>query len=313
MRSFSWAVLLVFSFSTVALAQDDDELAPLSKPAAKPKPAARPKPKPKPAPVKPTQVDDDDLAPLVASKGDVVIKLPQALSNATVWVDGKSVGTFPVPPQSLAAGEHTVMVKRPGYADFVKKITVAGGKTVELEARLTAVSAFVSVTSDVAGAQVFVNGRLAGVAPITEYEVTAGPAEIVVRKEGFSEDKQKLTLVAGKEYPVTVKFKPGTTSTVAAVSDRPVEPALTPTEPTTSVTMPVVETPLYQRWYFWAGIAVVAVATAVTVILLTRDTTPMMVQRTSEEVCPPNGCDLWLRTGAVQSALSMASAGLLRW
>ncbi|MDX2013954.1 MAG: PEGA domain-containing protein [Myxococcaceae bacterium] len=313
MRSFAWAVLVVFSCSTVAFAQDDDELAPLTKTPAKPKPAAKPKPKPKPAPVKPTQVDDDDLAPLVAAKGDVTIKLPQGLSNATVSIDGKDVGTFPVPPQSLAVGEHTVKVKRLGYADFVKKISVAAGKAVDVEARLTAVTAVLSVTSDVAGAQVFLNGRLVGPAPITNLEVAAIPTEIAVRKEGFLDDTQKLNLVAGKDYPVVVKFKPGATSTVAAVTDRPVDPVLTPTEPTTGVTAPIVETPLYARWYFWAGIAVVAVATAVTVFLLTRDMTPMLIQQTPTGVCGTDGCDLWLRTGAVQSALSMASAGVLRW
>jgi hypothetical protein len=310
MRAFAWAVFAVFTVSTVALAQDDDDLAPISKTPAKPKPAAKPKPKPKPPVVKPPPVDDDDLAPLAASKGDVSIKLPQGLANAMVSIDGKDVGTAPLPPQTLTVGEHTIKVKRLGYADFVKKVTVVGGKSVDLEARLTPVTAVLSVTSDVADAQVFINGRLVGTAPITDLELPAGPVEVSVRKEGFVPDKQKLTLVAGKDYPVVVKFNAGATTTLAA-SDRPVDPVLTPTDPTTSVTTSTVETPLYQRWYFWAGIAAVAVVTTVVLLLVLPQREPMKIRATEARVCGMT-CDLWLGMDAVQSALS-SSAGLWSW
>jgi hypothetical protein len=310
MRVLPWLVLIAVTTTSLAYAQDDDDLAPISKTPAKPKPVAKPKPKPKPAPAKPAPVDDDDLAPIAASKGDVVVKLPQGLSNAVLSIDGKEVGTLPVPPQSLTAGEHTLKVKRLGYADFVKKITVAGGKSLDVDARLTAASAVVSVTSDLADAQVFINGRAMGSAPVT-LEVPPGSTEISVRKEGFSPDNQTLTLIAGKDYPVVVKFKPGRTSTVVAAADRPVDPKLTPSEdPVVGITTPVVETPIYQRWYFWAGIAAVAVATAaiITVLMLNQD--PMLIPATRERVCANDGCDIFFGDQAVRSALSM-SAGLL--
>lgn len=312
MRVLPWLVLIAVTTTSLAYAQDDDDLAPISKTPAKPKPVAKPKPrpKPKPTPVKPAPVDDDDLAPIAASKGDVVVKLPQGLSNALLSIDGKEVGTLPVPPQSLTAGEHTLKVKRLGYAEFVKKITVAGGKSLDVDVRLTAASAVVSVTSDLADAQVLINGRSMGSAPVT-LEVPPGSTEISVRKEGFSPDNQTLTLIAGKDYPVVVKFKPGRTSTVVAAADRPVDPKLTPSEdPVVGITTPVVETPISQRWYFWAGIAAAAVVTGAIIAAILLNQPPMVVEATEARVCSPVGCDIFFGKQSIRSALSM-SAGLL--
>jgi len=304
-RVLPWLLLAVFTFSQTSFAQDDDDLAPLApkkpKP-AKPKPAvAKPAPKPKPTakPVAKPLEDDDDLAPLAVARADVTVKLSQGLTNAVLSIDGKDVGPLPQGPQSLTAGEHQLKVRRAGYADFVKKVTVVGGKALELDAKLTAISAVVSVTSDVPDAQVLINGRLVGTAPITDLEVPAGPAELVVRKLGFSEDKQRLTLVAGKDYPVIVKFKPATTTVVAA-SDRPAETRLTPVDDTPLVTGPEVTTtaeekPIYAQWYFWAGVAAVAVGAAVvTGVVVNNNATKQPTRLTEGEVCTTNmgRCDI---------------------
>ncbi|MER2560831.1 MAG: PEGA domain-containing protein [Myxococcaceae bacterium] len=299
-RALSLALLAVFTCSSVAFAQDDDDLAPIA-PTKKAPPKAAPKkvaPKKAPPPavkVKPPD-DDDDLAPITAAKGDLLIKVPQNLSNVIVSIDGKDVVPFPSSPQTLTAGEHAVKVRRLGYADFVKKVTIAGGKTFELEAKLQAINAIVSVTSDVADAQVLVNGRLVGTVPISELELPAGPTEIAVRKDGYLDDKQRLTLVAGKDYPIVVKFKPGTTSSVVATADRPVETKLTPDD--NSITGPAVsttaeETPLVGRWYFWAGVAAVVVGAAVVTTVAVTNNQPQ--QKLDEKtVCAVNGgrCDI---------------------
>ncbi len=317
-RLLPWLLLAVFAFSQTSFAQDDDDLAPLAP--KKPKPAAKPKPAPKPKPaVKPAVkalVEDDDLAPLASSKGDLNIKLPQGLSNAIVSIDNKDVGPFPIGPQTLPVGEHSVKVRRLGYADFVKKVTVLSGKTVDVEAKLTAVNAILSVTSDVPEAQVFVNGRLAGTAPISELEVPAGVTEINVRKTGFKDDIKRLTLIAGKDYPVVVKFNPGTTTTVVATSDRPAETKLTPDEDPSLVTGPAVtttveETPIYGRWYFWAGVAAVAVgAVVITGVVVNNNQPPLPL--TEGDVCRVNNgrCNICI---GLQCAGSGLPSGILNF
>ncbi len=291
----SVVLLVVVAMSTAAFAQDDDDLAPLA-PMGKPKPKAKPKPKPKPATKpstkpKPTQVIDDDLAPIapIAAKGDLSVKVASSLSGSILSIDGKEVGALPLPPQNIPSGEHTVTVKRPGYAAFVKKVQIPGGKTVEVEAKLTAVAAVLSVTSDVPGAQVLLNGRSIGIAPLNDVEVPPGPAEIAVIKEGFREETQKINFAVGKEYPISVKFN----AVAVAPSDRPVESRLTPLAgsgtPVTGVSVAPAE-PITSKWYFWAGVAVAAIGVGVGVGLGVRQAA---IDRPLNEndICGPEGCD----------------------
>ncbi len=298
MMKGAWITMLAVALSTSAFAQDDDDdlapLAPFKPGATKPKPKPKPKPrpvapKPKPKPV----AADDDLAPIapIAAKGDLVIKLASPLSGAILSIDGKEIGALPLPSQSVPAGERTVSVKRPGYAAFVKKVLVPGGKTVDVEAKLTPVAAVLSVTSDVAGATVLLNGRSIGTAPLTEVEVPAGPAEVTVLKEGFREDSQKITFVAGRDYPVVVKFNAGTERTFAA-TDRPVNTSLTPglTDPgPVSVVKPGPAEPITSKWYFWAAIAVGVAAVAAGTAAGVAASGPRPLTET--DICGADGCD----------------------
>ena len=292
----SVVLLAALALSSTAFAQDDEDLAPLSplsKPKPKPKPKLRPAPA-KPKPVKPAPVADDDLAPIgiIAAKGDLLVKVASSLAGSILSIDGKEVGALPLPAQNIPSGEHTVSVKRPGYAAFVKKVQIPGGKSVEVEAKLTAVAALLSVTSDVAGAQVLLNGRSIGIAPLNEVEVPPGPAEIAVIKEGFREESQKINFVAGKEYPISVKFN----APVVAASDRPVETKLTPhvgnTPSVTGVALGPTAEPITSKWYFWAGIVAGAALVAGGVALGVNAAQP--AYNPEKSICGPGGCDACL-------------------
>jgi hypothetical protein len=288
----SVVLLVALAFSTAAFAQDDDDLAPLApmgKPKPKPKPRPRPTPvaKPKPGPATKPPVADDDLAPIapIAAKGDLVVKVAANLAGSILSIDGKEVGALPLPAQNIPSGEHTVTVKRPGYAAFVKKVQIPGGKSVDVEAKLTAVAAVLSVTSDIPGAQVLLNGRAIGVVPLVDVEVPPGPAEIAVVKEGYREESQKITFVVGKEYPIVVKFN----AVVAVTSDRPVDTKLTPGVGSSNPVAVGHAEPLTSKWYFWAGVAAGAVAIAVGVSAGVVASQPKPLNQ--YQICGADGCD----------------------
>jgi hypothetical protein len=296
------ALAVACLLATPALAADDDDLAPIV-PIKKPqKPAPVRKTQP-PARRKPVAVEDDlaPLAPRVA-RGEVTVRVAGGLTGAVLSIDNKEVGALPLGPQSLPAGEHLVTVRRAGFAAFAKKVTVAAGKAVELEARLAPVYAVLSVTVDVPDAQVLVNGRALGPAPITDQEVPPGVIELAVVKDGRREERQ-LTLVAGRDYPVAVRFNAPATG-----SDRPLETKLLP-QPVEPGPLAVTDTaavaPLYQRWYFWAGVAAVVAAAAVgTAVGVTASQPPR--KRTEAEICTDHcaACIGLSCAGSVSSALS---------
>ncbi len=276
----SWSRLLVLALAGAFLAapawaQDDDDLAPLTPkkktdaPKAKAKPAA-PKAKPAPTAAKPkpapAATPDEDLAPLAPSKGELVLKLA-ATSNtrkAKVSIDDKEIGTLPFAAQSMGAGEHTVWVRAPGFAVWSKKITVTANKTTELSVALEANAALLTITADSPGAAVLINGRQVGIVPLEELEVAPGSTTILVRKEGFKDATTNAKLVAGREYPISVRLTPAPPATaIVAQSDRPENTTLTPTDGAESplgVEASYEPTPVYKRWYVWTGVAVVVAA-----------------------------------------------------
>ncbi len=220
--SISRALCLAICFSlgaSQAFAQvDDDLLSPLT-PKTKAKPKAKPKPKapavkPKTRPPEP----EVDLAPLVPVKGELLVQLSTSARNAKLFVDEQPQGGFPSKALELNAGEHTIQVKAPGFATWNAKVNVPANKTTEHKVNLTAIAALLSVTTDVPGAEVMVNGRVVGTAPVTDLEVPAGSAELVVRKEGFQSASQTVRLVAGKPTDLNVRLQGGSAAVVASVT-----------------------------------------------------------------------------------------------
>ncbi|MDY7228510.1 PEGA domain-containing protein [Hyalangium rubrum] len=281
--------LLAALVAPPALAQDDDLLVPIeatpkeSKPKPKPakrrpakkpakKPATAQKPPPAPAP------EDDLLVPIAAGKTELLVRLGGGVKGARLLVDNKEVGALPQGAFTVEPGEHLVVVRRPGFAEFSRRINVEKGKTAELSVALDAVAGVVSVNADVPGAKVSIDGQPRGQVPLANVELKPGSHEIVVSREGFESDVSRIAVRAGRDYTVSAHLKPveGSKPPVVASADRPQQPVLTPTTPTVDPLTPVAppeepsvseDRPWFKRWYVWAGVgAVVAAAAAGTVV-----------------------------------------------
>ncbi len=274
-----WAIALtlVTALAQPAWAQDDDLLAPLpvkEKDAPKEKRNKPKKNKAKPKPVQSTV--DDDLVPLVQAKTELNIQLATSVKGARLFIDDKEAGTFPTGPKAVTAGEHILQVKRVGYAPLTKKVVAAKGKVTDVTLSIEAVAGVLSVESDLMGAEVWVNDKRVGVTPLRDVEVAPGPVEVRVRKESHRDASEVLTMRAGKDY--TLSLTPvAAVAAVTALSDRPSENGLTP-RPAFSAPSPLEAPvtqvhssgPIYERWYFWVGVAAVVAAGVTTAVLVTR-------------------------------------------
>lgn len=271
------ALTLVTALALPAWAQDDDLLAPLpvkEKEAPKEKRNKPKKNKAKPKPVQPAA--DDDLAPLVQAKTELNIQLATSVKGARLFIDDKEAGTFPTGPKAVTAGEHILQVKRVGYAPLTKKVVAAKGKVTDVTLSIEAVAGVLSVESDLLGAEVWVNDKRVGVTPLRDVEVAPGPIEVRVRKENHRDASEVLTMRAGKDY--TLSLTPvAAVAAVTPVPDRPAGNGLTPrpafSDPT-PLDVPTTQVhssgPIYERWYFWAGVAAVVAAGVTTAVVLTR-------------------------------------------
>lgn len=215
---------------------------------------------------------DEDLIPTVG-KSELVVKLGGGIKGARLFVDNKDMGTLPLSaPLQVEPGAHSIIVRKPGFADFSSRFTARKGKATEVNVTLEAVAGLVSVTSEVPGATVSINGQPRGQVPLQGMVLKPGTYEIVVSKEGYEPDKRSILVKVGREQTVAASLKPLAPSQPVAVAstDRPQQPVLTPSEP--AVTPPqsnplsqevpqVAEgKPWFKRWYVWAGVGVVAAA-----------------------------------------------------
>lgn len=282
--------LVLFLAVPSAFAQDDDLLAPLTpapqvKGKGKTKPKAVPKrtppakvaktPKKGKKPGKAAESEEDALlAPLVEKKPELVMKLSASARGARVFLDDKEVALATKGPIELEPGEHTVLVRKPGFREFSKRITATAGQVSEVAVQLEALTGFVSIKADVPGSRVFIDGEDRGTVPLENLPLPTGSHEISVQQKGFRPDQRTITVRVGKDYTIEAELRPDRLAD--ASSDQPRAPVLTPsalpppTSPLTPEPPAVASTPLTQRWYFWAGVGAVVVAAAVGTVVATQ-------------------------------------------
>ena len=249
---------------------------------------------------------DDDLVPLTPAGGktELLVKLAGEVTGAKLFIDNKEVGTLPQGAQAVSAGEHTVVVKRPGFTAFSKKVTVAQGKTVEVSAELKASLAVLNITSEPLGAQVSAGGKSLCTTPLEGVEVPAGFVTLAFKKEGYTEAKTDLVVKAGKDHPVSMKLSAVASAPIASrpavVDDRPTAATnLTPDETVTSPVTAETEVkpaPIVTRWYFWVGVIAVAgaIAAGTAIGVSQANTTKPLTQ---QEICG-GPCDACLNCAA---------------
>ena len=140
-----------------------------------------------------------------ASAGTGVVEITAGVDGATVFVDGREVGAAPQ-QVDLGAGSHRVRVEKEGFLVFEREVHVIPGRTREIEARLDVVPPRLSVTADVPGAQVFLDRKFVGEAPLVIPEVVPGPHRLNVSAEGYEGYAEEIRIGPGKNE-IQVRFK----------------------------------------------------------------------------------------------------------
>jgi serine/threonine protein kinase len=123
--------------------------------------------------------------------------------GAEVHIDGRSdpswVTPFNLP--GLAPGQHSVTVARAGYAPESRNIDVASGSKSFLVVQLAPMTAQVAVTSEPAGAQIFIDGKDSGrVTPAQISVDKSGSHAFVVKKQGYLEETTTASLQPGQIF-----------------------------------------------------------------------------------------------------------------
>jgi hypothetical protein len=130
--------------------------------------------------------------------------------GAAVHVDGRTdpswVTPFNLP--GLTPGQHTVMVARAGYTPETRTIDVASGSKSFLVVQLAQLTATASVSSEPAGAQIFIDGKDTGKVTPAQISVDKpGSHTFLVRKQGYLEETSSANLQAGQAFHFAPSLK----------------------------------------------------------------------------------------------------------
>jgi hypothetical protein len=115
------------------------------------------------------------------------------------------VGTAPR-QVDLRGGAHTIRVEKEGFETFEREVHVVPGRTLELEATLEEVKPRLSVSADVPGAQVFLDRKFVGEAPLVIPDVPAGRHRLNVSARGYDGYREDIEVGPGVNE-VRVRFK----------------------------------------------------------------------------------------------------------
>lgn len=131
-----------------------------------------------------------------------------ALDDVEVSVDGEVVGTTPLTQLELAAGEHTLQLRKERYETLDTAIMIEGRQTTQaLSLELLPAWAIVSFSTTPPGATVIVDGTDMGVTPLAA-ELPEGEREVVVKLPAHKAWNETLRIKAREDVivdPITLE------------------------------------------------------------------------------------------------------------
>jgi hypothetical protein len=194
----------------------------------------------------------DELKGRVPGLAKRITELRERVSTLTVQTDvpgarilvrDSVVGKAPLPaPIRLTAGRATVEVEAEGYFPSKQTVELPGGGALTVQAKLFSrtTTGILSVRASAKGAEVLVDGKRVGIAPV-DTNVSSGNHKVLVRHPEH------------RDYDTTAVVAAGSTRTVVADLQSP--------------------SPL-TRWWFWSGVGVVALAGVAVGIVATTERSP---------------------------------------
>jgi eukaryotic-like serine/threonine-protein kinase len=146
-------------------------------------------------------------APMIIPGQVAVDSTPQ---GAQAQVDGRTDSSYVTPfaLTNLQPGQHTITVSKPGYSTDTRTVTVTSGNRATVVVHLSQLMATLVVSSDPAGANVYVDGRDTGTKTPSQVSVDKGQHVVLVRKMGYIDETMNTQFVLGQTFNFAPTLRP---------------------------------------------------------------------------------------------------------
>ncbi len=139
------------------------------------------------------------------------LKLISSPAGAEVYLNGKKLPNVITPHifEKIAPGNYHLELRKKGFANFQKSIEVLPSESRPLRATLKALSGQLKLTSNPAGARVWLNGRYQrGLkTPAKLADLPAGTYNVVLKKDGHRSYKKRIRVQSQKTAKLHGKLK----------------------------------------------------------------------------------------------------------
>jgi eukaryotic-like serine/threonine-protein kinase len=167
------------------------------------------------APAAPKKSEPKSVAdqPSTQTSGTGDLKITSTPDGAALQIDGRGDPSMTTPYTALrlAPGPHDITFIKSGYLDDKKVISVTAGNTGFVSATLQkapVATSQVTFNSDPGGAEIWVDGKSIGRVTPAQAVVVAGQHQIVLRKPGYEDSSNPVSLVAGQPFSLSNNLKP---------------------------------------------------------------------------------------------------------
>ena len=137
-----------------------------------------------------------------------ILLLTSSPTGSEVSLKGASLGTTPLLITTLASGTHRLTISSPGYQTKELDVTLEGRTPLKQDVTLMSDSGTIDLSSDPAGAEVFVNGISRGQTPCRVDRIPGGTVALEIKANGFQPHTRDVTLSAGEVQKVEIQLKP---------------------------------------------------------------------------------------------------------
>lgn len=166
------------------------------------------------APIEPPARDTVAAPAPPATRGRLLVRSVPA--GARVMISGRARGTTPATVRDLPFGTYNVTVSRTGYRTQIQRVTLSRNQpardiTVDLvpasPAPATATTGSVYIDTRPTGAQVTIDGRVVGTAPMRVPDLAPGSHTIRFDLAGHKSLTTTVVVRAGQQVPVRVSLE----------------------------------------------------------------------------------------------------------
>jgi|GEM_PF-522118 len=144
----------------------------------------------------------------ILSQQTGAIDLQSTPAGADCWVDGKYIGKTPRKIQVVVVGKHSVKMTLPNYSDYTGETNVEANETAVVNAPLAGLPGRILVTSAPDGAEVYIDGKKAGVTPYSG-QIASGSHQVRASMNGYQSGEEAVVIEPNKPKTLNLILKKG--------------------------------------------------------------------------------------------------------